>query len=86
MAALHDNPRLINWVNGQPLALTLTCLGDGHDGVWNIIGAFATPAAPISQLRQVNRQLNKLTAESKYPVRSGRPKMSRKSWHSGQST
>jgi hypothetical protein len=44
MAALHDNPRLINWVNGQPLALTLTCLGDGHDGVWNIIGAFATPA------------------------------------------
>jgi hypothetical protein len=44
LAALHDNPRLINWVNGQPLALTLTCLGDGHDGVWNIIGAFATPA------------------------------------------
>jgi hypothetical protein len=44
MAALHDNPRLINWVNNQPLALTLTCLGDGHDGVWNIIGAFATPA------------------------------------------
>jgi hypothetical protein len=43
MAALHDNSRLIDWVNGQPLALTLTCLGDGHDGVWNIIGAFATP-------------------------------------------
>ena len=42
IAALHDNSRLIDWVNGQPLALPLTCLGDGHDGVWNIIGAFAT--------------------------------------------
>jgi hypothetical protein len=42
MAALHNNPRLINWVNRQPIAGPLTCLGDGHDGVWNIIGAFAT--------------------------------------------
>ncbi len=44
MAALHDNPRLIHWVKGQPLSRPLTCLGDGHDGVGNIIGAFATPA------------------------------------------
>lgn len=44
MAALHDNSRLINWLNEQPLALILTCLGDGHDGVWNIIADFATPA------------------------------------------
>jgi hypothetical protein len=41
MAALHNNPRLIDWVNDQPLALTLTCLGDGHDGIWK---TFATPA------------------------------------------
>lgn len=26
-----------SWVNTQPLASPVTCLGDGHDGVWNII-------------------------------------------------
>jgi hypothetical protein len=29
-------------VNTQPLENLLTCLGDGHDGVWNIVGQIAT--------------------------------------------
>jgi hypothetical protein len=36
-AFFQDNDSLINWVNAQPLANPLTCLGDGHDGVWNIV-------------------------------------------------
>jgi len=32
-----DNQTLINWVNSQPLASPFTCIGDGHDGIWNII-------------------------------------------------
>lgn len=31
-ALFQDNPTLIDWVNNQPLATTVTCLGDGHDG------------------------------------------------------
>jgi hypothetical protein len=36
-AFFQDNQSLINWVNEQPLASPLTCIGDGHDGIWNII-------------------------------------------------
>jgi hypothetical protein len=43
VAHLHQNQSLIDWVNGQPLKTPITCLGDGHDGVWNIIAAIATP-------------------------------------------
>jgi hypothetical protein len=42
VAAFQQNSHLINWINQQPLGLPLTCLGDGHDGVWKIIGAIAT--------------------------------------------
>ena len=28
----------MDYVNRQPLAPLLTCLGDGHEGIWNIIG------------------------------------------------
>lgn len=36
-ASFRDNQMLVDWVNEQPLAGTLTCLGDGHDGIWNIV-------------------------------------------------
>lgn len=36
-AFFQDNQNLINWVNSQSLASPLTCIGDGHDGIWNII-------------------------------------------------
>lgn len=39
---MQNNQHLIDWVNAQPIAVPLTCLGDGHDGVWNIIGQFAS--------------------------------------------
>jgi len=40
-AYFQDNDALIEWVNHQPLASPITCLGDGHDGVWNIIDEIA---------------------------------------------
>lgn len=36
-----DPSELTTWVNQQPLAKPLTCLGDGHPGIWNIIGQIA---------------------------------------------
>lgn len=41
-ASFRDNQTLIDWANQQPLADTVTCLGDGHDGVWNIIAEIGT--------------------------------------------
>jgi len=40
-ASFRDNAFMINWVNAQPLASVLTCIGDGHDGIWNIVTHFA---------------------------------------------
>jgi hypothetical protein len=42
-ASFHNNSVVIDWVNTQPLASVVTCLGDGHDGVWNIINQLADP-------------------------------------------
>jgi len=33
---------LIDWVNSQRLTNPLTCLGDGHDGVWNLFKEIGT--------------------------------------------
>lgn len=43
VANFQNNAQLIEWVNAQALENPLTCLGDGHDGVWNMIGQIATP-------------------------------------------
>lgn len=48
-ASFRENALVINWVHAQPLAVVLTCLGDGHDGIWNII----TQLAPEPQRREV---------------------------------
>ena len=42
-ASFQDNQRLIDWVNQHSLADPVTCLGDGHDGIWNIIAEIGTP-------------------------------------------
>jgi hypothetical protein len=43
VAALHNNAQLIDWVNRQSLNNPLICLGDGHDGIWNIIQQIGLP-------------------------------------------
>ena len=37
LANFQNNAQLTDWVNEQRLAKVLVCLGDGHDGIWNII-------------------------------------------------
>jgi hypothetical protein len=37
---LGENEVLIDWVNHQKLAKPLTCLGDGHPGIWKIVREF----------------------------------------------
>ena len=50
-AFYRENERLSDWVNQQPLAIPVSCLGDGHDGIWNM-GLFAlTPEKDHSRSR-----------------------------------
>ena len=35
-AFYRDNDGLVRWVNQQPLAPLVVCLGDEHDGIWNL--------------------------------------------------
>jgi hypothetical protein len=42
-AKFQDNQGLIDWVNSQPLGELVICLGDGHDGIWNIVQNIANP-------------------------------------------
>ena len=44
LANFQNNAQLIDWLNEQPLAQAVVCLGDGHDGVWKIITQVATQA------------------------------------------
>jgi len=36
-----NNQDLVDWVQKQPLAEIFSCLGDGHDGIWNLFAAIA---------------------------------------------
>lgn len=38
----QDNLSLTDWVNSQRLLYPLVCLGDGHDGVWNLFQEIGT--------------------------------------------
>lgn len=38
----RDNDALIKWVNYQPKAKLFSCIGDGHDGIWNLFAQIAT--------------------------------------------
>ncbi len=42
-ASFQENNLVVNWVNSQIMAPILTCIGDGHDGIWNIIREFTPP-------------------------------------------
>lgn len=42
-AFFQANESLTDWVHQHTLATPLVCLGDGHDGVWNVFAEIATP-------------------------------------------
>jgi hypothetical protein len=41
-AYFQDNQALLTWVNQQQLSEICTCIGDGHDGIWNLVAGIAT--------------------------------------------
>lgn len=43
-ATFQANLELTDWLNTQPLCTPLVCLGDGHDGVWNVFEAVRSSA------------------------------------------
>jgi hypothetical protein len=42
-AWFQENKTLSNWVNQQSLGNPLTCIGDGHPGIWNLVESFESP-------------------------------------------
>lgn len=40
---------LVKWVNRQPLVQLLTCVGDGHSGIWNLMKQFN----PLGETREI---------------------------------
>ena len=46
-ATFQDNACLSDWVNRQPRSFRLTCIGDGHDGIWNLITTIRAPRQEI---------------------------------------
>ncbi len=70
-AFFQDNEQLIEWVNRQPLATPVTCLGDGHDGIWNLFAGIASPSQRreildwfhlVENLHKVGGSMQRLTA------------------------
>lgn len=58
LVSLHDNvceaffqdPKaLVDWSVSQPFSAILTCLGDGHDGVWKVIRDLGQDRIPIKR-------------------------------------
>lgn len=49
---LEDNPALLDWLHEQSLAAPLTCLGDGHDRIWNL-SAQVTPEVELRKTLNV---------------------------------
>lgn len=49
---------LVVWVNGQPLAIPLVCLGDGHEGIWNLFENIATSHQRLEILEWFHRVEN----------------------------
>lgn len=43
-AFFRANDALLGWVNQQPLVSPLVCLGDGHDGIWNLFEQVDAPS------------------------------------------
>lgn len=42
-AFFKDNQRLLQWLNAQPRAPIVACLGDGHDGIWKLFAQVGEP-------------------------------------------
>ncbi len=64
----QDNLSLSDWVNTQRLTKPLFCLGDGHDGVWNLFKEIASPTSrqEILDWYHLRENLYKIGGSLKY--------------------
>ncbi|MGB3613273.1 MAG: ISKra4 family transposase [Elainellaceae cyanobacterium] len=73
-AAFFQSPEdLQQWSEAQPLSPILTCLGDGHDGVWKVADTFGGPQVCLQ--RQVLDWYH--LAENLYKVHGSRKRLKR---------
>jgi hypothetical protein len=59
-ATFQDNAALTDWVNRQPLAKPLTCLGDGHPGIWNLMASITAERREILDWYHLKENLYKI--------------------------
>ncbi|BAZ71272.1 hypothetical protein NIES4106_60690 (plasmid) [Fischerella sp. NIES-4106] len=69
-AFFQDNLSLTNWVNSQNIGRTLYCLGDGHDGIWNLFSEIADTdrRQEILDWYHLKENLYKIQATKKFLV------------------
>lgn len=69
-AFFQDNLSLTDWVNSQNIGKTLYCLGDGHDGIWNLFEKIADPKCrqEILDWYHLKENLYKIQATKKFLV------------------
>ena len=67
-AFFQDNLSLTDWVNSQNIGKTLYCLGDGHDGIWNLFEKIADPNCrqEILDWYHLKENLYKIQATKKF--------------------
>jgi hypothetical protein len=67
-AFFQDNLSLTNWVNSQNIGKTLYCLGDGHDGIWNLFASIADECTrqEILDWFHLKENLYKIQANKKF--------------------
>jgi hypothetical protein len=58
--AFQDNAALTSWVNQQPLGMPLTCLGDGHPGIWNLMASITAERREILDWYHLKENLYKI--------------------------
>jgi hypothetical protein len=59
-ATFQDNAALTDWVNRQPLGMPLTCLGDGHPGIWNLMASLTAERREILDWYHLKENLYKI--------------------------
>lgn len=59
-ATFQNNSALTDWVNRQPLGMPLTCLGDGHPGIWNLIASLTAERREILDWYHLKENLYKI--------------------------
>lgn len=59
-ATFQENEKLMEWINEKPLTRGIACLGDGHPGIWNLIGEIQVQKTEILDWYHLKENLYKV--------------------------